>query len=87
LTIVGYEQLSNVLVGKTGVVGARPLIPEGDRLVEDSGRPRRVLERSEIPSGETAGLAPLYATGWSPTRHVRLIVRTLPSLFGPRRAC
>jgi exopolysaccharide biosynthesis polyprenyl glycosylphosphotransferase len=90
-------QLINVLRGEMSLVGPRPLILEEDDYVHDWARKRlelrpgitglwQVLGRSDIPFGEMTQLDYLYVTSWSLSEDLRLIFRTLPSLWRDRKA-
>ena len=90
-------QLINVLKGEMSLVGPRPLILEEDDHVHDWARKRlelrpgitglwQVLGRSDIPFGEMTQLDYLYVTSWSLKEDIRLVFRTLPSLWRERKA-
>jgi exopolysaccharide biosynthesis polyprenyl glycosylphosphotransferase len=90
-------QLINVLKGEMSLVGARPLILDEDKHVEEWARKRlhlrpgmtglwQVLGASEIPFDEMTKLDYLYVTNWSLGEDLRLIFRTLPALLRQRQA-
>jgi exopolysaccharide biosynthesis polyprenyl glycosylphosphotransferase len=90
-------QLINVLKGEMSLVGARPLILDEDKHVEEWARKRlhlrpgitglwQVLGRSDIPFDEMTKLDYLYVTNWSLGEDLRLIFRTLPALLRQRQA-
>jgi exopolysaccharide biosynthesis polyprenyl glycosylphosphotransferase len=90
-------QLVNVVKGEMSLVGPRPLILEEDQHVVDWRRNRlnlkpgitglwQVLGRDDIPFEEMVGLDYVYVTTWSAYNDLKLILRTLPTLFRPRAA-
>jgi exopolysaccharide biosynthesis polyprenyl glycosylphosphotransferase len=90
-------QLFNVVRGEMSLVGPRPLILDEDQHVEAWGRQRlnlkpgctgvwQVQGRSGIPFDEMVRLDYLYVTGWSVFGDLKLVVRTIPVMFGAQRA-
>jgi lipopolysaccharide/colanic/teichoic acid biosynthesis glycosyltransferase len=86
-------QLLNVVHGDMSLVGPRPLILDEHRHVRSWGRRRldlkpgitglwQVLGRSDIAFDEMVRLDYVYVTSWSLGRDLRLVLRTLPALFG-----
>ena len=90
-------QLLNVVRGEMSLVGPRPLILDEDSHVGGWGRQRldlkpgltgpwQVLGRNDIPFEEMVKLDYLYVTGWSLFNDLKLILRTVPVVFGRRGA-
>jgi exopolysaccharide biosynthesis polyprenyl glycosylphosphotransferase len=88
-------QLFNVVRGQMSLVGPRPLILDEDRYVLEWARQRlnlkpgctgpwQVLGRSGIPFDEMVKFDYLYITGWSLLGDLKLVVRTLPVMFGSK---
>jgi exopolysaccharide biosynthesis polyprenyl glycosylphosphotransferase len=85
-------QLINVVRGEMSLVGPRPLILEEDCHVLSWARRRlelrpgitglwQVLGRDAIPFSEMVRLDYLYVTGWSLGGDLRLLLRTVPTVF------
>jgi exopolysaccharide biosynthesis polyprenyl glycosylphosphotransferase len=88
-------QLINVLAGEMSLVGPRPLILEEANFVDDWATKRvdlkpgitglwQVLGRDTIGFDDMVRLDYLYVTTWSLGRDLKLMVQTLPALFGGR---
>lgn len=84
-------QLLNVALGQMSLVGARPLILDEDKFVEEWARRRldlkpgitglwQVMGRDDIPFAEMTRLDYLYITNWSLWNDLKLMFRTLPVL-------
>jgi exopolysaccharide biosynthesis polyprenyl glycosylphosphotransferase len=89
-------QLINVVRGEMSLVGPRPLILAEHRHVSDWAQKRmnlkpgitglwQVLGRSDISFEEMVKLDYLYVTTWSLWQDFRLVLRTLPIVFGGAR--
>jgi exopolysaccharide biosynthesis polyprenyl glycosylphosphotransferase len=88
-------QLFNVLKGEMSLVGPRPLIADEDYWVGDWARRRldlkpgmtglwQVTGRSDMLFDEMVKLDYLYVTGWSLGGDLKLMARTLPSIWRVR---
>jgi lipopolysaccharide/colanic/teichoic acid biosynthesis glycosyltransferase len=90
-------QLIDVIQGCMSLVGPRPLILDEDRHVVDWARSRlnlrpgitglwQVLGRNSIPFDDMTKLDYLYVANWSPWGDLRIMLRTIPTLFRSRQA-
>jgi exopolysaccharide biosynthesis polyprenyl glycosylphosphotransferase len=88
-------QLINVLRGEMSLVGPRPLPEAEDAMVAGWARGRldltpgvtglwQVLGRTAIPFDEMVKLDYMYVTNWSLWLDMRLMLQTLPAVFGRR---
>ncbi len=90
-----FPQLINVLKGEMSLVGPRPLILDEAAHVDDWARRRldlkpgmtglwQVTGRSEMLFDEMVKLDYLYVTGWTLGGDLKLMARTLPSIWRDR---
>jgi lipopolysaccharide/colanic/teichoic acid biosynthesis glycosyltransferase len=88
-------QLWNVVLGEMSLVGPRPLPACEDANVGGWARGRldltpgitgmwQVLGRTRIPFDEMVKLDYMYVTNWSLWMDLRILLRTMPVVFGRR---
>jgi len=90
-------QILNVMKGDMSLVGPRPLLVEEARQCDGWTRKRlditpgitglwQVSGRSDIPFDEMVKLDYMYATGWSLSWDVKLLLQTVPAVLSKRGA-
>jgi exopolysaccharide biosynthesis polyprenyl glycosylphosphotransferase len=88
-------QLLNIVRGEMSLVGPRPLILEEDRCVEGWHRRRlaltpgmtghwQILGATRVPLSEMVAIDCLYVANWSLWNDVKILLRTVPYVFGRR---
>jgi exopolysaccharide biosynthesis polyprenyl glycosylphosphotransferase len=88
-------QLFNIVQGEMSLVGPRPLIVEEDERIEGWHRrrlelmpgmtgPWQILGPSRVPLKEMVALDYLYVANWSLWTDVKILLRTVPHVFGRR---
>jgi exopolysaccharide biosynthesis polyprenyl glycosylphosphotransferase len=88
-------QLINVLRGEMSLVGPRPLVIDEDervlgldrdrlRLTPGMTGPWQILESDRVPLAEMVRMDGLYVTNWSLWTDVKILLRTVPHVFGRR---
>jgi exopolysaccharide biosynthesis polyprenyl glycosylphosphotransferase len=88
-------QLFNIVKGEMSLVGPRPLIVEEDERIEGWHRrrlelmpgmtgPWQILGPSRVPLKEMVALDYLYVANWSLWTDVKILLRTVPHVFGRR---
>jgi exopolysaccharide biosynthesis polyprenyl glycosylphosphotransferase len=90
-------QLINVVKGEMSLVGPRPLILSEHQCVEAWAKKRldlrpgitglwQVVGRSDVPFEEMVHLDYRYVIGWSLMTDIKIVLRTIPTLFRERPA-
>jgi exopolysaccharide biosynthesis polyprenyl glycosylphosphotransferase len=88
-------QLFNIVKGEMSLVGPRPLIVEEDERIEGWHRrrlelmpgmtgPWQILGPARVPLKEMVALDYLYVANWSLWTDVKILLRTVPHVFGRR---
>jgi len=88
-------QLFNIVKGEMSLVGPRPLILEEDERIEGWHRrrlelmpgmtgPWQILGPARVPLKEMVALDYLYVANWSLWTDVKILLRTVPHVFGGR---
>jgi exopolysaccharide biosynthesis polyprenyl glycosylphosphotransferase len=88
-------QLLNIVKGEMSLVGPRPLVIEEDERIEGWHRrrlelmpgmtgPWQILGPARVPLKEMVALDYLYVANWSLWTDVKILLRTVPHVFGRR---
>jgi exopolysaccharide biosynthesis polyprenyl glycosylphosphotransferase len=88
-------QLLNIVKGEMSLVGPRPLVIEEDRRIEGWNRrrlelmpgmtgPWQILGPARVPLSEMVAMDYLYVANWSLWTDVKILLRTVPHVFGGR---
>jgi exopolysaccharide biosynthesis polyprenyl glycosylphosphotransferase len=88
-------QLINVLRGEMALVGPRPLVLDEDSLIEGLHRHRllvppgvtglwQIFGSARIPLNEMVKIDYLYGANWSLWLDIKILLRTIPVVFGRR---
>jgi exopolysaccharide biosynthesis polyprenyl glycosylphosphotransferase len=88
-------QLLNIVKGEMSLVGPRPLVTEEDERIEGWHRrrlelmpgmtgPWQILGPARVPLKEMVALDYLYVANWSLWTDAKILLRTVPHVFGRR---
>jgi lipopolysaccharide/colanic/teichoic acid biosynthesis glycosyltransferase len=88
-------QLLNIVRGEMSLVGPRPLVIEEDQCIDGWHRrrlelmpgmtgPWQILGPARVPLKEMVAIDYLYVANWSLWTDVKILLRTVPHVFGRR---